>query len=278
MNRGLLIGINEYADSQVPTLRGCLNDVQDMAQLLVDRCNFAMSDIRLLVDSRATTDNIIDHIGWLLSGLESGDRCYLHYSGHGHQLPERSPMGEVDNLDEVIIPHDFNLDNPGVHVIRDDDFHRWFSSIPTGVEFIFVSDSCHSADLTSRAIPRSGDSARTFNWPIDLDWRLRTARTLPAVRALTFVRAADEVNAALIAACRSDQTAADSSFNGRANGAFTYFLRERLNAQDGVNVPLTTIVSDVVEELARAEPSFTQVPQLEGLQAIRDRPFLASAS
>lgn len=277
MNRGLLVGINEYADSYVPTLRGCLNDVRDMAQFLVDRCNFAMSDIRLLVDNRATTANIIDHIGWFLSGLESGDRCYLHYSGHGHQLPQINPMGEIDSLDEVIIPYDFDTSNPEAHVIRDDDFHQWFLSIPTGVEFIFVSDSCNSGDLL-RDIPRPGDSARTFNWPIDLDWSLQTARTLLRTLPLTFVRVAEDVNVALMAACRSDQTAADSSFNGRANGALTYFLRERLDAQDGLNVPLTTIVSDVLGELGRAQPRFTQVPQLEGLQAIIDRPFLASAS
>lgn len=276
MNRALLVGINEYADSHVPTLRGCLNDIRDMAQMLVNRCNFAMSDVRLLADSRATTSNIIDQIGWLLSGLRSGDRCCLHYSGHGHRLPAINPMEEVDGLDEVIIPYDFDMSNPAAHVIRDNDFHRCFVSIPTGVEFIFVSDSCHSGDLL-RDIPRPGDSVRTFDWPVDLDWRLQTARTLP-IRALTLVAAADETNAALVAACRSDQTAADSTFDGRPNGALTHFLIERLNAQDGLNVPLSTIVSGIETALAGAQPPYTQVPQLEGLQAIRERSFLASAS
>jgi hypothetical protein len=39
-NRALLVGINRYPN--VP-LDGCVNDVKDMANLLVSRCGFASS-------------------------------------------------------------------------------------------------------------------------------------------------------------------------------------------------------------------------------------------
>ncbi|MFH1476981.1 MAG: caspase family protein [Verrucomicrobiota bacterium] len=52
MNRALLVGINAYPDAP---LRGCVNDVTDMANFLVARRGFAQADIRLLSDRRATT-------------------------------------------------------------------------------------------------------------------------------------------------------------------------------------------------------------------------------
>ena len=63
-NRALLVGINAYPGQP---LRGCVNDVSDMAKFLVEKCQFASDDIRLLVDARATTEGIYDRLGWLLT-------------------------------------------------------------------------------------------------------------------------------------------------------------------------------------------------------------------
>jgi hypothetical protein len=57
MNRALLVGINSYPGAP---LNGCVNDVTDMANFLVDNCNFTMSDIRLLTDARATMGSPIN--------------------------------------------------------------------------------------------------------------------------------------------------------------------------------------------------------------------------
>ena len=145
MNRALLVGINAYPGNE---LNGCVNDVKDMADFLVKYCNFQYGDIRLLVDERATTDGIKVRLGWLLNGLRPGDRVLFHYSGHGAQVPTRNPQGEVDGLDEVICPVDFDWTDD--HMIRDKDFHSMFSTIPEGVEFVWVSDSCHSQDLSRK--------------------------------------------------------------------------------------------------------------------------------
>src|SRR6516162_11950800 len=114
MNRAFLVGINKYPSQP---LKGCVNDVVDMANFLVSKCNFAMEDIRLLVDERATKAAIIERLDWLLKGLKSGDRILFHYSGHGVQLPARNIQGEVDSLDEAICPVDFDWTDE--HTIRD---------------------------------------------------------------------------------------------------------------------------------------------------------------
>lgn len=66
MNRALLVGINAYPGNE---LRGCINDVTDMADHLVKSCGFKVEDIRLLVDERATTVGIRERLEWLVGGM-----------------------------------------------------------------------------------------------------------------------------------------------------------------------------------------------------------------
>jgi metacaspase-1 len=265
MNRALLVGINAYPSSP---LNGCLNDISDMANFLTGKCGFAMDDVRLLTESRATKQGIVERLGWLLTGLRSGDRVLFHYSGHGVQLPTRSPQGEVDGLDEAICPYDFDWDD--AHTIRDKEFSKMFSSIPAGVEFVWISDSCHSGDL-ERDMPKPNVTEKTINPPLDINWRLQTAKK-NKIQAIGFNKTAQSLNLALISGCRSDQTSADAVFSGRYNGALTYFLLAELGKAGGLTIPLTKVVKDVNVSLQRE--GYDQEPQLEGKSDIKNRAFL----
>lgn len=143
MNKAFLVGINEYPSAP---LRGCVDDIQDMADFLVKDRGFVEDNIRLLVDGRATTSAILERLKWLVSDVREGDQILFHYSGHGAQVPTRSPHGEVDGLDEVICPVDFDWTDE--HLIRDKNFIEIFAAVPKGVTFIWVSESCHSGDLS----------------------------------------------------------------------------------------------------------------------------------
>jgi hypothetical protein len=100
-----------------------------------------MNSIRLLTDVRATKTAIVERLNLLVSGARPRDRLVFHYSGHGAQMPTRNPAAEVDKLDEVICPVDFDWSDE--HAIRDKDFYKIFAAVPDGVEFIWISDSCH---------------------------------------------------------------------------------------------------------------------------------------
>src|SRR5215813_3086299 len=129
MNRALLVGINEYQGSP---LAGCVNDVTSMAAVLSGRCGFAKDDIRLLVDSRATTEGIRERLQWLVKGVVPGDRILFHFSGHGIQTASRDRVSaEVDGLDEAICPVDFDWTDK--HMIRDKEFAQIFAAVPPGV-------------------------------------------------------------------------------------------------------------------------------------------------
>lgn len=265
MNRALLIGINTYPSSP---LNGCVNDISDMAKFLTEKCQFAMDDVRLLANDRATKKNIIERLNWLLKDLKSGDRIVFHYSGHGVRLPTRNKKGEVDGLDEAICPYDFDWTED--HTIRDKEFAQIFSTIPEGVEFIWISDSCHSGDL-ERALVKESGKKKTINLPVDIEWRLQTAKQKKIDTAM-LTKSAQHLHLALISGCKSNQTSADAMFKKRYNGALTYFLLGELNKTGGLTKPLTQIVKDV--NVALKKKGFSQISTIDGCSRIMKKPFL----
>ena len=265
MNRALLVGINAYPGGH--SLKGCLNDVSDLEQFILSKCGFLKSDIRIVTDAVATTVGILDALNWLVNGLSKGDRVLFQYSGHGAQLPTLDPVGEVDGLDEVICPVDFDWTDK--HVIRDKDFARLFGSVPTGVEFVWISDSCHSGDLYRLAAPRY--RVKTIPPPENIRSLLEPISGRESFRPLG-LRGAAGPNVALVAACKSDEEAADADFNGRPNGALTYWLLKSLGNPGGLQEPLTTVVADAADSLLKSH--YNQHPQLEASQAIAQRAFL----
>lgn len=269
MNRALLVGINAYPGAP---LQGCINDILDLARFLVANCKFKKSEIRLLTDARATKADILDRLGWLLTGVRAGDRLVFHYSGHGAQMPTRNPQGEVDHLDEVICPVDFDWSD--AHALRDKEFASLFGRVPNGVNFIWISDSCHSGDLI-RELPNPGPAMRPKRLlpPPDIAWRVETAREM-GLEPSSLARSAANPNVALIAGCRSNQTSADATFGGRPNGALTYYLLQELAKAGGAKEPLTSVVKNVRTALAKTH--FSQVPQLEGSSKVKKRPFLGA--
>jgi hypothetical protein len=91
--RALLIGINRY---QIPgaDLRGCVNDVQNLRQALVQYCGFSAGNIKTQLDLRATKKNMQSGIESLLKGAKSGDVLLLH-------SPDTVPTCRI-NGDEAI--------------------------------------------------------------------------------------------------------------------------------------------------------------------------------
>ena len=264
--RALLVGINAYPKPN--DLNGCLNDLDDMAAYLKTKHGFADADIQQIRDKQATTANIVKALEGLAASLKSGDQAVFHYSGHGAQMPTKT-KGEVDGLDEVICPVDFDWSDE--HAIRDDDFNRIFSSIPAGVELVWVSDSCHSGNLERAEWPRGIVSkARRILPPKAIQAEINEARKAgkAKVRALT---APSKLNVALISGCRSAQTSADAEIDSRFNGAATYYLLKALRQDPGA--PLDDLVKAVDKALASA--GYSQQPGTFGSHAIRGRAFLA---
>ena len=74
----LLVGINDY--STVRPLRGSLNDITQINQVLLNDLGFAEENIRVLTDQEATKSNILSALDSLASQTKAGDALLWYYS------------------------------------------------------------------------------------------------------------------------------------------------------------------------------------------------------
>jgi hypothetical protein len=304
MKKALLVGINRYPDPE-NELKGCVNDVRQMAETLKSRfCFPGDGNMRILMDARATTKAILDGLAWLAAGASPGDSLVFHYSGHGSQVTDRNGDETTDRLDEILCPYDLDWK----HALTDDDLAAACAGVPEGALLTVILDCCHSgtglrdvalsgtfhppAGLTRPANPvHTGGVLPRGNFirpcgvpPSDAPER---NRFLPHPEALNpapprlrraarrFGVSVTRTNAVLIAACRDDQTSADAWIDGGYHGAHTYHLCRTL-ATGPRDLSYRALVSATGAALSRA--GFDQVPQLEGPAQLLRTSIFASES
>jgi metacaspase-1 len=142
--RALFIGIN-YAGHNPGQLSGCHDSVEKMKRFVLNQ-GFNPANIRILMDDgKCTPPNkaeILAAIRWLVQGAQPGDSLFLHYSGHGGQLPHATG-DEKDGYDDTLVPLDYHCAGQ----IRDADLLReLILPLPAGVLMTAVID-CHSGSL-----------------------------------------------------------------------------------------------------------------------------------
>ena len=179
-SKALLVGIGEYPDPR-QRLDGCVNDVFLISSVLQEG-RFRPDDIRLLVDSRATTAAILERLHWLLDGALPGDRLVFHFSGHGVALPGYRAGQVVDRIHECLVPYDF--DGSLDRTIADEAIYNMYANLHYGVHFAMVFDCCHSGGQGRGGVgrvrgiePPADIRHRALRW--DADRGLWVARTLP---------------------------------------------------------------------------------------------------
>lgn len=135
------IGIN-YVGMQ-GELRGCHNDATMMQKIMEQYLGMGEAEVRVLKDDgqnqMPTKKNILDTFAWLVTGAQSGDSLFLHYSGHGGHIADSSG-DEHDRRDETLVPVDY-LDHGQ---IVDDEIFKWILKVPKGVTLTVIFDCCHS--------------------------------------------------------------------------------------------------------------------------------------
>ncbi len=79
LRKALLVGINAYPGAP---LRGCINDVNQMRELLTTCYGFAEADLKFLLDGDATLEGIKAGLEWLAQGGADPDAVRVfHYLG-----------------------------------------------------------------------------------------------------------------------------------------------------------------------------------------------------
>jgi hypothetical protein len=216
MNKAVLVGINQYASQ--PPLAGCVNDVADIRKALLTHAAVAHDRIEILTDARSTKANVLRALREMVVALEPGDSGYFHYSGYGARM--RSVCnGAPDGLGDVLCPHEFNWSVETS--INNQEVRRVLGMLRLGARLVFSFDCGYSGVMARVATPHG--QPRSLAPPL----HLRAARVgvRPGFRA-----AACAVGVSFLAACSPSQMAVDTSFNGRPNGAFTYYFLKELDA------------------------------------------------
>jgi hypothetical protein len=236
--KALLIGIN-YFDSPQNTLNGCINDVVNIRNLLIDAYGYESNNIVVLREDTAkkpTRVNILDGLTSIIAQSAKLQEIWIHYSGHGSQIRDTS-RDEIDNLDEIIVPVDYAQNG----IITDDMIFNIVknSKCPT----FLVFDSCNSGTVC------------------DLMWNFNAVSPTQVGAIQTNNNIVGNPNIFCFSGCKDTQTSADI-FNPGARqscGALTNAIAECLRFNRH-NVDVKKLYLDVVAYIM--QQGLSQIPQM----------------
>jgi len=235
----LLFGINIYPGS-ANELQGCINDINDVeVKLKVEFPDFIIQKYK---DSQVTCENFYNVIKDTILSLVAGDHLYIHYSGHGTQVPSNS---ETNGYHEAL----YLYNGPFI----DDQFQSLVVMLREGVTMTAKFDSCFSGDM----LRNSKKSFKRFYAMPGVPIRHRAIRK--------FGKKIVTDNCVVFSGCSEDQTSADAYINGRYNGAFSYYDNRAFNAQ--------STYMDEIDRLHAFLPSavYSQNPTMDGDSSLFDK-------
>ena len=259
-NRALLIGVGDYASSEVNDLPGIDLDI-GMARELAMLMGFKRDEIAVLQDAKATYHNIYQQFQtWLQDGVGPDDRLFIYYSGHGTYQPDRNG-DETDHRDEVLMPHDSSRarGNGGSHlvnVITDDELHQWLTALPTPNITVMV-DACHSGTVTRSAMAPSERfgidewTAKFYDWGWrEADWAQAKSETDKPKSQDMPARSVGISDVLTLSAAQDSQT----SIATRRGSLYTLVVRDILRRAASAGTPLTPVeLTEKATEAIRRE-------------------------
>lgn len=242
----LLIGSN-YSASPSSQLKGCINDIVHLRNMLVDAYGYPIGNIIMLRDDSTnpgfhpTYANILAALKQIAIKSQSCDQIWIHFSGHGTQIVDEDNC-EYSNemqggLEDTIVPCDYTT----AGFITQDQIYDIIRTIQCPA-FITI-DACHSGSLC------------------ELEWSYTAMNEVKYTRTKTPSPELSNKQIYMISGCRDSQTSADS-FDTEAQipmGAFTDAFITCLR-EVGHNVPILMLYKELCIYLRKE--GFEQVPVL----------------
>lgn len=242
----LLIGLN-YQHTPELRLRGCINDVHSVRDLLIRDLGFREDTVLCATDDKEdlTADRLLELIDQFVERARGCDRVWFHFSGHGSYDWDLSG-DERDGRDECLVASDGGL------VSDDLLLQRLVLRLPDTCSLVCVADCCHSGTQ------------------LDLSYRyVGGSRSVLANRAFP---AAEVCPAVCLSGCRDRGTSADAEMEeGRWAGALTAHLVQEVR-RAGKAVTCQDLLRRIRNDLR--EGGFSQVPQITSTRRVKpDTPF-----
>jgi hypothetical protein len=206
--KALLIGINYYKTPQ-SRLNGCIDDIVNMRNMLIDAYGYSYSNATLLrddvtnVNDLPTRKNIINALNALVSNSANCTEVWFHYSGHGAKIKSSNT-----NVDSVIVPCDYLT----AGLILDNDLYDIFKNVKCRCILLF--DSCNSGNV------------------VELPWSFQYILPTQVIKTNINNHILANCEIYMFAACKDTQNSADiystdlQDFVGAFTNAFLICLRE----------------------------------------------------
>jgi len=207
MKKGLLIGINYVGTSN--ELNGCINDMTNLKNLLINNKYFTSSELSIMSDKEPissqlypTKQNILTQMNNLVNFANSVSKTqsinlFFAYSGHGSYIPDTSG-DESDKRDEVLCPIDYQKNG---FIVDDVIRSNLINKLNTNVTLTVLIDACHSGTILDLK----------YNYQCDGKQSCNTQSNLVDTQC----------NVVMISGCRDNQTSADAYVGHSYQGAMT---------------------------------------------------------
>ncbi len=302
----LLIGIDCYLPHQLSdgscykSLNGCVRDINHVEAFLKNRLQVPQTQILKLTASNVegstepsepkelwpTYENMVAKFQEITEKAQPLDQVYIHYSGHGGRATTiyQNLKGE-DGIDESLVPTD--IGNSKTRYLRDLELAKLLENmVDQGLVVTVVLDSCHSGGAARKigddcdirrsekgtvdTTPRPTDSLVASADELAQTWQ-SLAQNNQDTRNITSSGWLPEPKGyTLLAACRDNESAYETDFDGERHGALTYWLLRSLE-KFGTGVSAKTLHDRI---FAKVHSQFEkQTPMLQGE---RDRTFFGN--
>ncbi len=245
----VVIGVSDYADSQIPPLRFANADAKAVYDWLVapNGGRYAPARVRLLLDREATATNIRDSLfSWLRQSIAE-DVVLIYFAGHG------SPDSPDSAQNLFLLPHDTRYDNVAATGFPMWDIETALKRFIPARRVVVIADACHSGGVGA-----SFDIARRT-----------TTRGEPANPISSGFQSLSKVGdgIAVISASDERQLSAEGARFGGGHGVFTYFLLEGLKGAADYNRDGQVSLGELIPYLSenvRRETLSAQSPTVAG--------------
>jgi hypothetical protein len=230
MKKALLIGIN-YPGRTDLQLNGCVNDVNNIEQVLLKKCNYPQANIVKLIDQNASTSMIRSSIVNFVTNCKAGDILFFYYSGHGAQIT--GSITNEKNEDNTLIPNDYEKSG----LITDNWLYDNLAmKVPKDVMLWAFTDCCHSGTMFDlkynwnyTPVMNKGSTEKVITDYKDSNWANNYNVSIIDTTKETIGRVV------LFSGCTDNQTSADSFENNQPQGAFSYCLNQFLQLNPNFN-------------------------------------------
>lgn len=243
LKKGLLVGINYIGTSS--ELSGCINDTQNLKELLKRKKYLKNSDMTFMNDNQKgglypTKQNIINQLQKLVdfANAHKDDQVFLFfsYSGHGHYLRDKNG-DEDDGRDEVLCPVDYTKNG---FIVDDYLKNNIVDKLSDNVTFVVLIDACHSGTM------------------LDLKYNFNNLNQCKINNKVTDAKC----DVVMISGCRDNQTSADAyiydsfdwrkEYQGAMTAAFIKCYSDGISYKDLISKMRTWL----------SKKKYTQIPQL----------------